>query len=505
MHEFHSNWKHPKPQLGTFLEPILAKDLDVILKEQMLNPLDSDCSALFQTLLPADRFYQPKADQLEEPRGRWHGQAGLVARPHSVEEVAILIRTAHDRRVPVVPIGGGTGLVGGQIKPEGPTPLLLSMEKMRSVRQVYANENVLVAEAGAILADVQHAAEEAGRLFPLSLASEGSARIGGLLAANAGGTGVLRYGNARDLCLGVEAVLPDGQVFNGLSRLRKDNTGYDLRNLLIGSEGTLGVITAAALKLFSRPSDIGTALLAVPDPKSALELLSLLRDLAGEAVSAFELIHRQGLDFIAEVGMDLRNPWAETPDWFVLVELGMSEGARSSVVLEALFEKGSKAGLVTDGLVAQSEGQRAEFWAIREGIPEANRKVGSVSSHDISLPLGQIAAFIPEGIERIAQLGSFRVNCFGHLGDGNLHYNVFPVPGKTRQDHLRERDEIKRVLHDLVHDMGGSVSAEHGIGRLKVGDLERYGDPTKLAAMRAIKTALDPHGIMNPGAVLREG
>lgn len=470
-------------------------------KTGMLTSLTPDLAATFKSRLPEDRFADPHAGYLEEPRGRWAGQAGLLAMPRNVEEVAELVKLAAAMRVAVVPYGGGTGLVGGQIMGDGPAPLLLALEKMNQIRDTFADENVMVAEAGVILSDVQAAAEAAGRLFPLSLASEGSARIGGLLATNAGGTGVLRYGNARDLCLGIEAVLPDGEILRGLSRLRKDNTGYDLRHLLIGAEGTLGVITAAALKLFPRPKAQATGLLAVPGPKEALRLLSVARDLAGEGVSAFELIHRQGLDFIAETGLDLRNPWEETPDWFVLVELGLSDGAEG--VLEALFEAGLEAGLVRDGLVAQSEGQRAHFWAIREGIPEANRKVGSVSSHDISLPLGQIADFIPEGIARLKQVGAFRVNCFGHLGDGNLHYNVFPVPGKSRKDHEHQRDEIKRTLHDLVHEMGGSVSAEHGIGRLKVGDLERYGDPAKLSAMRAIKAALDPQGIMNPGAVLR--
>jgi FAD/FMN-containing dehydrogenase len=362
---------------------------------------------------------------------------------------------------------------------------------------------VLIAEAGVILADVQAAASEVGRLFPLSLAAEGSARIGGNLSTNAGGTGVLRYGNARDLCLGIEAVLPSGEIYHGLSRLRKDNTGYDLRNLMIGAEGTLGIITAASLKLFATPRSIGTALFQVASPAAALSLLAMARDHVGESVSAFELIHRQGFDFLAETMPQVRNPWDQTPEWCVLVELGLSGGVTPAEALEGLFEAALEAGLVADGLIAQNEAQRTDFWTIRETIPEANRRIGSVSSHDISLPLGALSDFIIEAGKRIRALGAFRINCFGHVGDGNLHYNVFPMPGKTRADHLAERDQIKRTLHDLVHEMDGSVSAEHGIGRLKVDDLERYGDPAKLAAMRAIKTALDPLGIMNPGAVLR--
>ncbi|WP_299369513.1 FAD-binding oxidoreductase [uncultured Tateyamaria sp.] len=453
--------------------------------------------------LPADRFDAPQTHHLEEPRGRYAGQAGLIAYPRSTEEVAALVRAAASARVPVVPYGGGTGLVGGQVAPDGPVPLVLSLSRMTAIRAVHPEENVMVAEAGAILADVQAAAEAAGRLFPLSLAAEGSARIGGNLSTNAGGTGVLRYGNARDLCLGIEAVLPSGEVLHGLRRLRKDNTGYDLRHLLIGAEGTLGVITAASLKLFARPASVGTALFQVASPAAALSLLSLARDQVGEGVSAFELIGRQGFDFLAETVPEIRNPWDQTPDWCVLVELGLSAAASPSDALEALFAAGVEAGLMEDGMIAQNEAQRAAFWAIRETIPEANRRVGSISSHDISVPLGALADFIAEGGRRIATLGTFRINCFGHVGDGNLHYNVFPMPGKTRADHMAERDEIKRIVHDLVHEMDGSVSAEHGVGRLKVGDLERYADPAKLAAMRSIKAALDPLGIMNPGAVLR--
>jgi len=469
----------------------------------MLNSLTPERAEALRAILPADRFANADEGQLQEPRGRYQGSAGLVARPRSTQEVVDLVRAASQARVPVIPYGGGTGLVGGQLAPDGPLPLVLSLDRMSAIRDVYPEENVAVVEAGAILADVQAAAQKARRLFPLSLASEGSARIGGLLATNAGGTGVLRYGNARDLCLGIEAVLPSGDIYHGLSRLRKDNTGYDLRHLMIGAEGTLGIITAAALKLFARPAQMGTALLQVESPGAALLLLALLRDQVGESVSAFELIHRQGFDFLAETMPQVRNPWTETPEWCVLIDLGLSGGVTPQSALERLFETAVADGLVVDGMIAQSEAQRADFWSIRESIPEANRLIGAVSSHDISLPLGALADFITEAGNRIAGLGDFRINCFGHVGDGNLHYNIFPAPGKTRADHMVERDQIKRTLHDLVHDMGGSVSAEHGIGRLKVDDLERYGDPTKLGAMRAIKTALDPVGIMNPGAVLR--
>ncbi|WP_293577230.1 FAD-binding oxidoreductase [Phaeobacter sp.] len=468
-----------------------------------LNPADTAFLDQLRQSLPEGTLRPAESRHLEEPRGRYSGRAGAVAMPRTTEEVATLVRAAHEARVAVVPYGGGTGLVGGQImEGEGPAPLVISMERLSGLRGVFPAENVLMVEAGMILADVQRAAEDAGRLFPLSLAAEGSARIGGTLATNAGGVNVLRYGNARDLCLGVEAVLPNGDIWRGLNRLRKDNTGYDLRNLLIGAEGTLGIITAASLKLFARPAEQGAALLTVASPQAAIDLLSLARDQLGESISAFELIHRQGLEFLQEKVPDIRFPMQELPEWCVLIDLGLPRGRSPQEALTELFETALQAGLSADGVIAQSETQRQALWSVREHIPEANRRIGSVSSHDISIPISAIPAFIVEGGKRLAQLGDMRINSFGHLGDGNLHYNVFPAAGKSRADYEHLRPQVKRIVHDLTHEMGGSVSAEHGVGRLKVADLQRYGDPTKLAAMRAIKAALDPHGIMNPGAVV---
>ena len=467
-----------------------------------LNPVTPDLEAKLRATLPVDAFRKKEPRYFEEPRGRYHGSAGLIVAPNTVKDVTAVVTACHAARVPVVPYGGGTGLVGGQVVEGDMNPVVLTLERMTAIRDVYPNENVLVAEAGAILADVQAAAEKVDRLFPLSLAAEGSARIGGNLATNAGGTGVLRYGNARDLCLGLEAVLPDGQIWHGLSRLRKNNTGYDLKNLLIGSEGTLGVITAAALKLFPQPAHTGAAMIVVPSPQAALGLLSLARDQLGEGISAFELMHRMGFDFLTEALPDIRQPFATPPEWTVLIEVGLAQGLDPQEALTRLFETALDQNLATDGLIAQSETQRADFWSVREHIPEANRRIGSVSSHDISVPLGALPDFIVKGHEVIAALGDFRINCFGHVGDGNLHYNVFPMPGKTRADYQHQRDDIKRAIHDLVHSFGGSVSAEHGVGRLKVSDLQTYSDPAKLNAMRAIKSALDPQGIMNPGVIL---
>ena len=468
-----------------------------------LNPSNDQFIARLSETLPERMLCPALPKYLEEPRGRWAGQKAWLARPETVTDVSLLIAAAADAKVPILPYGGGTGLVGGQIMPEGPTPLILSLERMNKIRDVYAPENVLIAEAGAILLEIQQAAEAVDLLFPLSLASEGSAQIGGNLATNAGGINVLRYGNARDLCIGLEAVLPDGTIWNGLSRLRKDNTGYDLRNLLIGSEGTLGIITAAALKLFLRPQQITTAFLKVASPRAALDLLSMLRDHVGEVISAYELIHVQGFSFLRETLPNVRLPFETPSEWMVLLELGQGGDANGEEALHRLFAEGLEKDLFSDGLIAQSETQREAFWAVREYIPEANRLIGSVSSHDISLPLSEVPSFIERANKVIAKRGEFRTNCFGHLGDGNLHYNVFPASGKTAKDHHQERDAIKGDLHDLVNAMNGSVSAEHGVGRLKVSDLERYGDPTKISIMRSIKAALDPKGIMNPGAVLR--
>ncbi|MEM9351248.1 MAG: FAD-binding oxidoreductase [Pseudomonadota bacterium] len=467
----------------------------------MLKAVDSALISRLQGLLPSAVFRDASAQYLEEPRGRYRGEAGVVLAPSTTEEVALIVRAAAEARCPIVPYGGGTGLVGGQIAEGVSEPIVLSLERMNRVRSVHGEENVMVAEAGVILADIQRVAEENGRLFPLSLASEGSARIGGVLATNAGGVNVLRYGNARDLCLGLEVVLADGTVWNGLSRLRKDNAGYDLRNLMIGSEGTLGIITAAALKLAPIPAEKGTAVFTVASPEAALSLLALARDQVGEGVSAFELIHRQGFDFLIETLPEVRQPFAEPPEWCVLIELGLAKGLAAPGAFETLFEAAGE--LVGDAVIAQSEQQRQALWAVRENIPEANRRIGSVSSHDISLPLSAIPEFIRKASGMLNKIGEFRINCFGHVGDGNLHYNVFPMPGRSRADHENERPAIKKAVHDLTHELGGSVAAEHGVGRLKVEDLERYGDPAYLAMLRSVKGALDPLGILNPGVIVR--
>ena len=468
-----------------------------------LNAADDTFISHLKKNLPEGIICQAEPRYLEEPRGQWAGQRAPLARPKTKEQVRLIVETAYKSRVAIIPYGGGTGLVGGQIMPTGPKPLILSLEKMNKIRKIHTSENILIAEAGATLSQVQTAASEVGRLFPLSLAAEGSARIGGNLATNAGGINVLRYGSARDLCMGLEVVLPNGKIWNGLSRLRKDNTGYDLRHLIIGAEGTLGVITAASLKLFDQPSDFSTAFLEVPSPSAALKLLSLLNARVGRVVSAFELIHKQGFDFLSEKLPKIRLPFKSPSEWMVLLEIGFEGTTDIKKVLEVFLTTGQEKKLLTNAVIAQSAAQRQEFWSVRENIPEANRLIGSISSHDISLPLSSIPEFIDRAKILISNLGAFRVNCFGHLGDGNLHFNVFPIRGESNLINIKSKNKIKNQIHQLVKSMEGSISAEHGIGRLKLSDLEHYADPAKLMAMRAIKNALDPRGIMNPGVLLR--
>jgi FAD/FMN-containing dehydrogenase len=472
----------------------------------MLNTVTAQFIAQLQEILPAAAFPELSDKYLTEPRGRYHGSAGLLVAPDSTEQVSQIMKSASQARVAVVPYGGGTGLVGGQVLPNveagAPAPLILSLGRMRKVRACYPEENVLVVEAGAILVEVHAAAARINRLFPLSLASEGTAQIGGLLATNAGGVNVLRYGMARDQVLGIEAVMADGQIFNGLKRLRKDNTGYDLRHLLIGSEGTLGIITAASLKLVPRPSAEGTALLAVQSPRAALELLSRTKEIMGEGISAFEIISAQGLQFLSEIFPQLRQPWPEPPRWSVLLQLGLSGGIEPEQAFETLFERASD--LILDGVIAQSQQQANDLWSLRETIPVANKAIGAICSSDISLPLSELPGFIDAAGLRIAEFGALRINCFGHLGDGNLHYNIFPPAGTNVVDYADIRGDLQQAVHRLTHELGGSVSAEHGVGRLKVNDIEVFGDPVKLHLMRQIKDTLDPQAILNPGAVLPE-
>ena len=467
----------------------------------MLNPLSDKIEKKLRESLSADTFREFSQSYLEEPRGRHFGVEGLLLAPNNVEDVSKIVSICSESNIGIIPYGGGTGLVGGQILSNGFKPVILSLERMNKIRNFWPSENIIIAEAGVILRNIQDVANSLNKIFPLSLASEGSANIGGNLATNAGGINVVKYGNMRDLCLGIETVLPNGKVYNGLSRLRKDNTGYDLKNIFIGSEGTLGIITAASLKLFPKPQSQASAFLVVKDPSTAIELFEICRDRLGDQISAFELISNVGLDFLKEVGPEIKSPFSNNPEWMVLIDVSCNQKNSAQTTLEGLFSEVYERELVKDGVISQSIGQRNDFWKVRESIPEANHRVGAISSSDISFPISLIPEFISRAEKNISRIGEFRINCFGHIGDGNLHYNIFPLVGESRSDREKDREKVKSILYDIVSDMGGSFSAEHGIGRLKVKELQKYSEPTKLELMELLKQSFDPKGIMNPGVM----
>jgi FAD/FMN-containing dehydrogenase len=437
-------------------------------------------------------------------RKRWHGRALAVVRPGGTDEVAAVLRACVAHGVAVVPQGGNTGLVGGGVPDASGTQLLLSLTRLNRVREVDPDNLTLTAEAGCVLAQVQQSARDAGLLFPLSLAAEGSCTIGGNLATNAGGTQVLRYGNARELCLGLEVVTPAGDVWHGLSGLRKDNTGYDLRDLYIGSEGTLGVITAATLKLHPAPAATVTALAACASLDDAVRLLALARRRAGAALTGFEAMNALSLALVARHFAQLPQALAPSP-WTVLLDLSDAESeAHAQALLEALLGEGLERGAVTDAAVAQSLAQSRALWHLRESIPLAQAQEGLNIKHDIALPTSRIVAFCAatDAALQRAFPGSRLVN-FGHLGDGNLHYNVQAPEGVEADDFLTtHEDAVNQVVYDAVTSYGGSISAEHGIGALKRDELQRRKPAVALEAMRAVKRALDPLNVMNPGRVV---
>ncbi|RTL42989.1 MAG: FAD-binding oxidoreductase [Burkholderiales bacterium] len=437
-------------------------------------------------------------------RKRYPGRALAVARPASTQEVAAVMALCHAHRVAVVPQGGNTGLVGGSTPDDTGQQLVLSLSRMKRVRSVDVANASLTAEAGCVLADVQAAAANAGLLFPLSLAAEGSCTLGGNLATNAGGTQVLRYGNARELCLGLEVVTASGEVWQGLSGLRKDNTGYDLRDLFIGSEGTLGVITAATMKLFPLPRERLTALATCESLAGAVALLALARERASDALTGFEVMNRTSLALVARELPQLPQPLPAAP-WTVLLELSDAESAaHARAILEGLLEAAADAGAMHDAVVAQNLQQSAAFWHLRESIPLAQAQAGLNIKHDISLPVSALPGFVADMDAALEHyLPGIQVVDFGHLGDGNLHYNVQAPVGVAPAAFLAAHEgPINAMVYDAVQQRGGSISAEHGIGRLKREELAVRKDPTALALMRAIKRALDPLGILNPGRVI---
>jgi FAD/FMN-containing dehydrogenase len=436
------------------------------------------------------------APYMREWRDLWPGSSPLVLRPANTDEVSRILKVAFETNTAIVPQSGNTGLVGGQM-PTGPE-VLLSLDRMTKIISVDADDYSMTVEAGCILKNVQNAADAVDRLFPLSLASEGSCRIGGNLSSNAGGLNVLAYGNTRDLCLGLEVVLADGRIWNGLKKLRKDNTGYDLKNLFIGAEGTLGLITAAVLKLYPKPRRNDTAFIAVPSPQAAVDLLALVKNESGNRAVAFELMPDIAMGFTVK-HMGITNPIASPSPWFVLTEL--ADAVPSS--FESILEKAVELGIVTDASIAQSGTQRQALWAIRELMPESQRHEGGSIKHDVSVPVSHIPAFINEATKAVQGfMADARVMCFGHMGDGNMHFNVTQPIGMDKQKFLGEWHAMNWVVFDVVLKHGGSISAEHGIGQLKRDDMLRIKSTVELEMMRGIKAMFDPTGIMNPGKVL---
>lgn len=437
---------------------------------------------------------------LAEWRGRWQGHTPLLLKPAHAEGVARILAVCNETHTPIVPQGGNTGLVGGQIPTSG--EILLSLERMNRIRGVNIADNVLVAEAGVVLAQVQKAAEEVNRLFPLSLAAEGSCTIGGNISTNAGGVNVLRYGMMRELVLGIEVVLADGRVLDLMRSLRKDNTGYDLKQLFIGAEGTLGIVTAAALKLFPRPASYTAVFAALTSVAAAAPVLERVQDATGNLVTAFELMPRLGIDLVLRHIPGGSNPLPRHSGWSVLIETSNPRAFDVRNALQEALLAATGDGLVSDAVIAKNERERANFWRLREGLSEAQKLEGASLKHDVSVPLGRIAEFLAAAEARVRTiLPDARPVIFGHLGDGNLHFNISAAPGGDTAL-LTARDRMETLIHDTVHSFGGSISAEHGLGLAKNAVIGRYKSAEEIAVMRELKRTLDPNNILNPGKVL---
>src|SRR6188474_1008409 len=473
------------------------------MNEQLRRAPSPDLLPRFAAIV-GDKYAITDPAELEpylvEGRGIYHGRSSMLLRPGSVGEVQAILKFANETKTPLVPQGGNTGLVGGQIPLDG--ELILSLARLDKIREIDAASNTMTCESGVVLAKAQEAAAAVDRLFPLSLGAEGSCIIGGNLSTNAGGTAALAYGVAREMALGVEVVLADGRVLNALSKLKKDNTGYDLRNLFIGAEGTLGIITAATLKLFPKPRAVETAFVGLKSPADALRLLSISQNEAAGGLTSFELLADIAVDFSVRHGIDVRHPLADRHPWYVLMELSSSrDDARAA--LESILAKGMEEGIVDDAVIAANLSQRAGFWKLRDEMSAAQKPEGGSIKHDISVPVAAVPDFIAEANAAVVKLipGSRPVP-FGHLGDGNIHYNVSQPVGANTADFLARWGEVNAVVFEIVLRMGGSISAEHGIGVLKRDELPEVKDKVAIELMRGIKAMLDPLGIMNPGKVL---
>jgi FAD/FMN-containing dehydrogenase len=472
-------------------------------------PVPAGFVAALKEILGPGSWLESAADRAPfetDFRGIHRGATPLVALPDSTARVAEVVRLCARERIAVVPQGGNTSYCGGATPRPAGNEVLLSLRRLRAIRAVDALNDSLTAEAGCVLAELQSAAEAANRLLPMSLGSEGSCTLGGIVSTNAGGTAVLRYGMMRSLVLGLEVVLPDGGVLDQLTGLRKDNTGYDVKQLFIGAEGSLGIVTAATLRLFPRPAASATALVALSSPAAALALLASLREALGDAVVSFELMPRIALELVLRHVAGTRDPLDGAQAWYVLVEATQAaEDASFAARFESALAAAVEHGTALDAVVATSGSERDAMWKLRETIPEAQSREGASLKHDVSVEPARLPAFIDEGRALLARIApGARLVAYGHLGDGNLHFNLSEPAGGDGGRLLAQADAVRRAVHDLVASHRGSISAEHGIGQLKVAELERYEDPVALEIMRAIKRCLDPHGIMNPGKVLRD-
>ena len=474
-------------------------DLAAIVRDASPGDLPDRLAALVgaKNVLTDPQAVEP---YLTEERGLYRGRTRAVVRPGSAAEVASVLALCNEARIPVVPQGGNTGLVGGQTPSMAGDEIVLSLRRLDKIREIDPAANALTIEAGATLLSAQEAAQAANRLFPLSLASEGSCTIGGNLATNAGGTAAIAYGTARDLVLGVEVALADGRLLSQLGKLKKDNTGYDLKHLFMGSEGTLGVITAAVLKLFPRPRATATAFVGLPSPQAALDLLMLAQDRTGSDVKTFELIPRIGIDFVLRHGADTRDPLTGQHAWYVLLELTSQTDGSLDDALEGVLGEAIERGLVEDAVLATSLDQRNAFWRLRELLSEVQKYEGGSIKHDVSVPIGAVPGFLADVEAALArQEPGARLVAFGHLGDGNIHCNVSQPVGADKATFLARWDEVNSLVHNLVGACSGSISAEHGIGVMKRTLLPQWKDPLALAVMRQIKATLDPNNILNPG------
>ncbi len=437
-------------------------------------------------------------------RDHYHGRAAAVVRPANTEEVARVVALLAELRIPMVPQGGNTSLCGASVPDDSGTQVIVNLSRMNLVRAVDPSNNTMTVEAGCVLQALQEVAEKHGRLFPLSLGAQGSCEIGGNLSTNAGGTGVLRYGNTRELVLGLEVVLPDGRVWDGLRGLRKDNTGYDLKQLFVGAEGTLGIITAAVLKLFPLPRSHATALVALESPAAAVALLSQLREACGERITGFELLARVCLDLVIRHIPGSRDPMPAKYPWYVLVELSDSTaGPALDALLEEALGAAAEAGSIQDAAIAANEAQRGDFWKLRENVSEAQKLDGASIKHDVSVPVSRVPELIERASAELARrFPDIRIVAFGHVGDGNIHYNCSKSESQEAQAFFDQAEEVNHIVYEVVQALGGSISAEHGLGVLKREEIKRYKSELELEMMRSIKRTLDPHNLMNPGKVL---